>query len=216
MPTVTFENLPEEKKNRILEAAIDEFAEYRFSDASINRIVKAAGIPRGSFYQYFRNKEDIYMLVIEKISKGKMEIFSRAPALSEGATFFDAAIAAVPSILEWVQRCPKYDRIGMLMTQDSSEFMQHIIEQMQTAQHSVIDFLKRDQQCGLIRKDADLELVVQMFLPIMTTTLREYYSKDGHEEAIRKIGKIFDIIGMGILSEEARHERNCTAGRSPL
>ena len=69
MPTATFFNLPEEKRNRIFNAAVEEFAGFRFSDASINRIVKAAGIPRGSFYQYFDGKEDLYLHILEKIGE---------------------------------------------------------------------------------------------------------------------------------------------------
>ena len=46
-------NLPKVKQERILEAAKKEFSEAMFSDVSINRIVKAASISRGSFYMYF-------------------------------------------------------------------------------------------------------------------------------------------------------------------
>ena len=59
MPTNNFFNLPIEKKKKIMNAAKSEFVEYSFYDASINRIIKNAGISRGSFYMYFENKEDI-------------------------------------------------------------------------------------------------------------------------------------------------------------
>ena len=49
MPTNTFFNLPIEKKKKIMNAAKSEFVEYSFYDASINRIIKNAGISRGSF-----------------------------------------------------------------------------------------------------------------------------------------------------------------------
>ena len=58
MPTNTFLNLPIEKKKKIMNAAKSEFVEYSFYDASINRIIKNAGISRGSFYMYFENKEE--------------------------------------------------------------------------------------------------------------------------------------------------------------
>jgi TetR/AcrR family transcriptional regulator len=61
MPKDTFFNLDEAKRNRIFEAAVDEFSQRRFSEASINQVVKNAGISRGSFYQYFQNKEDLYL-----------------------------------------------------------------------------------------------------------------------------------------------------------
>lgn len=59
VPTSTFFRLPEEKKERLIEAGWTEMTQARFSDLSISRIVAAARIPRGSFYQYFQDKEDL-------------------------------------------------------------------------------------------------------------------------------------------------------------
>ncbi|MBK7453960.1 MAG: TetR/AcrR family transcriptional regulator [Anaerolineales bacterium] len=60
MPKQTFLNLPEEKRNFIINAAADEFAEYGFEAASINRIVANSKISKGSFYQYFEDKADVF------------------------------------------------------------------------------------------------------------------------------------------------------------
>lgn len=60
MPTSTFFRLPEEKRQRLIEAAWEEFTQNSFSDVSINQIIRAAGIPRGSFYQYFADKGDLF------------------------------------------------------------------------------------------------------------------------------------------------------------
>ena len=65
MPTNTFFNLPIEKKKNIMNAAKSEFVEYSFYDASINRIIKNAGISRGSFYMYFENKEDLFLYILD-------------------------------------------------------------------------------------------------------------------------------------------------------
>ena len=64
MPSNTFFRLPEEKRQRLLNAAWEEFSRVSFADASINQIIHAANISRGSFYQYFTDKEDLtaYML----------------------------------------------------------------------------------------------------------------------------------------------------------
>ncbi|MCF7923764.1 MAG: TetR/AcrR family transcriptional regulator [Candidatus Izimaplasma sp.] len=69
MPTNTFLNLPENKKNKILEAAIDEFSEHNIGESSINKIVKGADISRGSFYTYFDDKYDLVHFLIQLIKK---------------------------------------------------------------------------------------------------------------------------------------------------
>jgi AcrR family transcriptional regulator len=65
--TETFRRLPEEKRRRILEAAWAEFSTVSFSDASINQIIRRAGIPRGSFYQYFEDKDDLFVYLMEQV-----------------------------------------------------------------------------------------------------------------------------------------------------
>jgi AcrR family transcriptional regulator len=66
MPTQTFTNLPAEKRIRIIQAAKEEFSQYSFYDTSINRIIKEAQIPRGSFYRYFENKEDLFLYLLNE------------------------------------------------------------------------------------------------------------------------------------------------------
>lgn len=65
MPSSTFFRLPQEKRDRLLDAAWEEFTRTRFSAASINKIILKARIPRGSFYQYFADKEDLFRYLLE-------------------------------------------------------------------------------------------------------------------------------------------------------
>ncbi|GAA3605058.1 TetR/AcrR family transcriptional regulator [Microlunatus ginsengisoli] len=58
-----FARLPAEQQQAILDAALDEFAEHGFHDASLNRVIEAAGISKGSMYYYFDGKEDLYASV---------------------------------------------------------------------------------------------------------------------------------------------------------
>ncbi len=80
MPKPTFHNLPEAKQARIMDAAAAEFAAYPFEAASVNRIVRAAGIAKGSFYQYFNDMVDLYRhLMIGVGGQGKMAAFKANP-----------------------------------------------------------------------------------------------------------------------------------------
>jgi AcrR family transcriptional regulator len=48
-----FARLPPEQQQVILRAALEEFAARGFHDASLNRVIEAAGISKGSMYYYF-------------------------------------------------------------------------------------------------------------------------------------------------------------------
>jgi AcrR family transcriptional regulator len=66
MPTATFFNLPEEKRNKLIAAIRSEFSRVPFENVSINRIVQTAEIPRGSFYQYFTDKRDMLAYILSE------------------------------------------------------------------------------------------------------------------------------------------------------
>jgi len=67
MPKVLFFEINAQKKERILKAAIQEFSSRKYAEASINQIIKEADISRGSFYQYFEDKDDLYFYIISTV-----------------------------------------------------------------------------------------------------------------------------------------------------
>ena len=87
MPRLTFFNLPEHKKQTLLDAAIKEFSRVPLAEASIANIVKAAEIPRGSFYQYFKDKEDLYFYLIKVELKEKRKKYIRMLEKHDGNVF---------------------------------------------------------------------------------------------------------------------------------
>ena len=60
MPRPRFHTLARERQQAILDAALKEFSTHGFVQASLNRIIAAAGISKGSMYYYFDGKEDLY------------------------------------------------------------------------------------------------------------------------------------------------------------
>ena len=87
MPTDTFFRLPEEKRARILEGAWSEFTAVPYAEASINRIVQTSRIPRGSFYQYFEDKNDLFLTLIDEIRDQFLDLFHDTLERSGGDLF---------------------------------------------------------------------------------------------------------------------------------
>lgn len=63
-----FEKLTFEKQKSILNAAAGVFAEEGYHYASISRICEKAGISNGALYKYFKNKEMLYLSVIDCVA----------------------------------------------------------------------------------------------------------------------------------------------------
>lgn len=84
-----FFNLEKEKQDRIINAAIKEFAQNGYEKASTNEIVKEAGISKGLLFHYFKNKQQLFLFlfehstqillekILEKIDWGEKDIFVR-------------------------------------------------------------------------------------------------------------------------------------------
>lgn len=61
-----FERASEERKEKILEVGIEEFASKGYENANINIIAKNAGISIGLMYKYFSTKEDLFVTCIQR------------------------------------------------------------------------------------------------------------------------------------------------------
>ena len=68
MPTPLFLGLDTEKQQNIFMAGVSEFAEYGYENSSTNRIVKKAGISKGSLFKYFPRKEDFYFYILDQVT----------------------------------------------------------------------------------------------------------------------------------------------------
>ena len=87
MPKSTFYNLNNEKREKIEKALKNEFTRNTFEKASISNIIEEAQIPRGSFYQYFEDKEDALKYIIEDFLNDEKEEVKKLLIQNEGDIF---------------------------------------------------------------------------------------------------------------------------------
>jgi AcrR family transcriptional regulator len=88
MPTPTFARLSAARRDRLVAAAIAEFAERSYTEASLSRIARRSRIAKGSFYQYFENKLDLYRYLLgDEAARRKREFIG---AIDFGGEFWAA------------------------------------------------------------------------------------------------------------------------------
>ena len=129
MPTNTFFNLPEEKKNKILKSANKEFARVPLEQASIKNIVENAEIARGSFYQYFEDKQDLFdylmTLKIGNMQKNLLDMIER-----ENGNIINIFINVYDHLIQ----------VGKL--RKNNKFFRQIFENVKTSDNLM--FIKKD------------------------------------------------------------------------
>lgn len=200
MPTSTFFNLNDEKKNRITTSAVEEFARVRFSLASINRIVKAANISRGSFYQYFEDKEDLYKYILELIGKEKLKILTDNKCESGSTGIFAPILDTMPAIFKWVQEHPLYNKIGFFLATEEPDLIETVLHETTSGAEWFVSYLEDAQKCGRLRSDADINAVITLLKAYSHTILQSYYSNQDFDITIKTIYSFFDIIENGIIN----------------
>ena len=105
MPSRIFAELDSEKQERILNAALKEFAEYGYENSSTNRIVKNCGISKGSLFKYFESKEELYFYLIDTVS-ARMAEETRADISGLSKDLFERVIEYSATEISWYAANP--------------------------------------------------------------------------------------------------------------
>ena len=163
MPKPTFFNLPEEKRQQIVDVAIDEFAENDYADVSISRIVARAGIAKGSFYQYFDDKEDLYGYLFDLITEAKTEVFSLDHPDPGRVGIFAYMRWLLETSVQFEIRHPRLSRIGYRMVNDGSRAETVMARVRAAAQPFYRQLVKLGKEQGDVAPDIDEELAAYVF-----------------------------------------------------
>lgn len=206
MPSERFLHLPEEKKMRIIKAALKEFARVSYDEISINRIIQDAGIPRGSYYQYFDDKQDLQLFLLEGFRKQLRE--KVRPYLDEGKgdvfRFFQDALPEIVRVgmgyefkdvcknafsqLRYGGMCPG----NKMFAEDGKWLAQEFIERM------------KDMDDTYSMEDMILvwEILLQL---IKEAVVRIFLFEEAEDQVIEKYQRKIDIIKAGIKTKETKN-----------
>lgn len=176
MPKETFYNLPDEKKKLIEDIAIDVFAKEGYEKATINEIVRRSKIAKGSFYQYFKGKKDLFVHVMELIKNAKLEYLSPVLMNPHEHNFFVLLKEVYISALEFGSKRPELLKISLdIASNRRSEIYEDLIKEGEDQSiklfSSLIELaIKR----GEIKSNVDIHFMAY-FITRFSIDLNEYY-----------------------------------------
>jgi len=111
----TFKRLDVEKRERILDAAAGEFACHGFHKASVNRIVGAIGIAKGSLFKYFGTKQGLFEYLFERALERVKAPLKEVRTQTEGQDFFLRLHAVAHAAAGFAVEHPRAYRIYLKM-----------------------------------------------------------------------------------------------------
>lgn len=213
LPKSTFYNLPKEKQQRIVEVAILEFKENNFDSASINKIVENSCIAKGSFYQYFEDKKDLYKYIISLTVQKKIKYMSPVMENPFNYDFFTLLREMYLSGLNFAKDNPDLVAIGNRLLADRSHplYIEIVKDNMDTSCEVFETLLSRGIERGEIREGIDLELTAFM-ITSLNTSIVDYYMENNKPEIshdiMDTIDKLLDLLHFGIGSGKAGAKLN--------
>jgi AcrR family transcriptional regulator len=183
LPKETFFNLPDSKKLLIEDAAVDEFAQHGYDNASINRIVDECHIAKGSFYQYFEDKKDLYKHLINRISEEKLSFVAPVLANIANMDLFTLLGEMYRAALAYGRSSIKAAMIGnqVYKNQDHPVHKEIIADGMVQAKALYANLLTKAIAKGEVRADIDLDFAVHMLIS-MNVSIFEYYFREVRQE----------------------------------
>lgn len=206
MPKQTFFNLPEDKKERIVDAALDEFANYYYHKASITRIVNNAGIAKGSFYQYFEDKKDLFKYVVEIIGEKKLKYLYPVMNNIDKMHFFETIRELYLAGVKFGLENPILQVIGDNFANDNDvKLKQEILGNTVPKSNELMTSLIKK---GIEKGDLDPSIDVSLTANIITSlsiTISNYFIKElkgkDYMEIMPLVDKMLFILKDGISNK---------------
>jgi len=215
MPKQTFHNLPEEKRETIFNAAVEEFAQYGLENASTNRIVKNSGIAKGSFYQYFEDKQDVFMYLLSVIEHKEREFFKDKHPPSHNMDTFQYFRWLVKTGMEFGLAHPRLVQAAWrVLLGEGLYYGKNFAEARQKTKQALTEGITQAIERGEVDPSVDVELAV-MIMETWSNAITFYMLNEGAKQkdflewarspkTQEKIEKMLYVMEYGLRKTESQ------------
>ena len=198
----------EQRKNQILDCARKLFSERGYYQTQISDIQLEAGVARGTIYQYFENKEDLFQTLLEKLYSDWKNMLSIQPEnmREEFSTGFKVFKYKIKQTLDFFIANPDYCNIFLRVGLGLGGNFDRILDRFQgQILVLVTDYLVKGIKMGRIRPDIDIDLTGNMIGGALLRMCFFYILTKGDKEIDSEMlaEKFVNVYALGIFSEKS-------------
>lgn len=199
MPLARFSRIEPERRQRLLQAAAQEFASAGFDRASLGRIAEGAGVSKPALYYYFEDKADLFVTVVREAWERLMPTGRVSVESLDAPSFWPTLGKLRDDNLSRCREEPWLVAVGKLAyhpPQDASA-AGAVAELFDGARSFVRQLLRRGQEVGAVRCDLPEELLIDMLTAADTAAdhwMVDHWEELGADESERIARIIFDAI----------------------
>jgi len=216
--TEIFQKLQPQKREKIIDSAISEFAENGYRKASVNKIVKIAGISKGSLFQYFASKPLLFTATVSASSLLVKDYLKNVRDETDGESFFDRLETLIRSGFLFIDKHPQMAKIyfHLLQSGEAPSGTEQVLELRESAERFLGELLSEAQEKGELRSDIHLEKLSFIMNSLLETLMRAYYSDFiGRSSGLYKadaarrdlwISTVVDFVKNGVSNQDHAKE----------
>ena len=201
MPKQTFYNLPEAKRERIMQAAAVEFSQRNVQNANLSNIVSAADISRGSLYQYFVDKEDIYVYLFQILRAQRAAYTQPAFALYKKAPFLRFFEAFYVLDSQYLLNNATDLAIGTCCYGSGDLVSRSIVEEIQLQYAALfLEAIEQDKKQGIINGEVESQALADLCVHFVTDMFifQNVSRKISLEDIQSRVRELLRIIEHGV------------------
>lgn len=195
-----------ERLNELINAALIEFGDKGYDNASLNNILREAGISKGTFYYYFKNKEDLYIYLYSILAQEKMAFFSKNIDPEDfNKDIFTLLKAMLKAGIEFAQHRPEIARFSKNYLKDLNKpLLDKLKKKYNLESNDYLDVLiDRAYERGEIREDLPKRFIKNM-INYLLINLHEISSIIDIEDYVKEANYLIDFIKDGISRKDAK------------
>jgi len=172
----TFSRLENDKQQRILDTAIEEFARHGFRQASLNRLVQQLGIAKGSIFQYFGNKEGLFHVIFDHAVEMVRRSLRQVKQETAEADFFERIRKSLLAGISFIDEHPRIYQIYLKMIfQEDFPLRTAFLQQVHLFSAEYLrPMVQKGLDRGELRQDLDPDMTVFFLDALMDRFLQAY------------------------------------------
>jgi len=215
VPKDTFFNLSLEKQEKVIRSAISEFLKHGFEKANVGVIAKQAGVAKGSIYQYFDNKKELFLHAVNWSMKLLMNKYQKnviSMNIDIFTYFYETAAPLMQMLRE--EKEPAVFVQEVFLGRYGSVKDESMAAMLKVADNYVLGLVRQGKENGSVRKDID-DQTLAMFMTAVSIKLKENLLNKAKSAGDDIIGGGFDkyinyIKDMMELLKNGMGDRTCS------
>jgi len=186
-----------ERRQSIIQAAIEVFGKNGFKNSSISEIAQRANVAEGTIYQYFKHKEDLFFSIpVEKTREFCTELELHLQGI-HGA--FNKISKFIWYYLHFFKVNPEYGKILLLEMRVNKSFVKtKTYNSFRKSTSQILEIIREGQEEGIVKKDLNVYIVRQLILGILEHMVTRWLLKGEKYDPMQHYEQVKELVFYGM------------------